>query len=133
VARALLLLLAVVALGVALSRGTQDAGCGAAQQDAFAVGLRTPAGRALDPDAVAAGVVGDCRGGAPLAAAATGLLRGGAVDGAGLLAQTATDRDPEDQRGWRALAAVLRERGNEEGARAALDRARELAPERPAP
>lgn len=132
-ARAALLLLAALALGVAVTRAREDADCRHAQRDAFAVGLRTPAGRALDPDAVARRVTAGCTGGAPLAAAATGLLRGGATAAAGRLARAATERDPEDQRGWRATAAVEQARGNTLGAAQARDRAARLSPPRPAP
>ena len=133
VVRALLLVLAAAAVAVAILRAGEDRDCRAAQRDAFAIGLRSPAGRALEPGAVARRVEAGCTGGAALAAASTGLLRGGGVDAAALLAREATARDPDDHRSWRAFAAVLAERGNLAGARAARARAAELSPERPAP
>jgi Flp pilus assembly protein TadD len=133
VLRALLLVLAAAALAVAVVRGGEDRDCASGQRDAYAIGIRTAASADLDPAAVARDVEDACRGGAPLAAAATGLLRGGASDGAARLARAATRRDPEDFRGWRALAGALEAAGDRAGAAAAARRAAALSPTRPAP
>lgn len=129
-ARALLLLLAAAALGLAVARGGDDRACQAAQRDAFAIGL---GGASLDAGAVAARAEAGCTGGAPLASAATGLLRGRRLDDALGLVRAATVRDPEDARTWAVLAAVLRARGDVAGAVAARGRIATLSPPRPAP
>ena len=129
--RSALLLLAAVALVVAVAHAREDRGCRAAQRDAFAIGIGNGGG--IDPARVAADAQDACSGGTALAFASTGLLRGGKVDAAATLAREASSRDPDDYRGWLALANVLEARGNAAGAAAARARVRALSPPRPAP
>lgn len=132
-ARALLLLAAVAAVVVAVSRAGDDRACSRAQREALAFQLRTGAGRGLDPARIARETQNSCTGATALAAVSSGLLQGGAVNPAAELARTATNRDPQDDRGWRALAAVLEQRGDLIGAGLAREHAGRLNPPRPAP
>lgn len=109
VLRLLLVPIAVAAIAFALVRGVDARSCTSAREAVIA-------GKADAYDRVQDA----CRGGAVLSQASGAALAREDVSTAGRLAQAATERDPDDVRGWAALSYVLDRRGST----AAADRAR---------
>jgi len=132
-ARVVLVACSVVIVAYALQRGGDVRSCDDARGAAFALAATkapTPAdgGRALAADVVAA-----CRGSDGLVAASQALSAIGALDGAGRLAETAIDRDPQAFQAHNALATVLAARGNPQDAERERAQARTLNPLAPPP
>lgn len=100
-ARAGLLLVALAAIALGLTRLHQTRSCTSASNDAFAVGLGAPAthiGSIVDE------IAAQCRGGSALASAAVVLVRVGQLRQARRVAGEAVRREPDSYLSWFALA-----------------------------